>query len=95
MALISAGPWTVLGVCGGTIVPTAQRTTVNGYIPVITGDLLNHGGSVTASIQTVRIEKEPVAVLGDPISTHTVGDTTHIVTTNTFATNVNVGPPLP
>lgn len=95
MALISAGPWTALGVCGGTIIPTAKKTTVNGYIPVRNGDLLNHGGSVSTSNPTVIIEKEPVVVLGDPISTHTVGDTTHIVTTNTFATNVNVGPPLP
>jgi uncharacterized Zn-binding protein involved in type VI secretion len=99
MALISAGPWTALGVCEGTIIPTAQRTRVGfeQYIPVRKGDLLNHGGSVTepAIPTTVIIEGEPVAVLGDPISIHTVGDTTHIVTANTFATNVNVGPSLP
>jgi len=92
MALISAGSWKVLGVCGGTINPTAKRTKVNGFIPVRTGDLLDHGGSVTASNQTVKIEGEPVAVFGDFISTHTVGDTTHSVTAGTLATTVNVGP---
>lgn len=87
MAIISAGTW--ISACGATVVPTSTRTFANTQPIVRSGDLLNHGG-VVQSASTVIVEGTPVSVVGDLVTSHTVGDTVHNVVADTLATTVNV-----